>query len=68
MSLTDDVSNHMDFHKTQSTEIEGSFQNYNGVSNTNSAAGNMNSQKAFTSISIGSIGSTGGVVKKVTSY
>ena len=35
------------------------FNNYNGVSNTNSAAGNLNNQTAYTSIKVGS-GSIGG--------
>ena len=46
----------INFTKNQHAEISGSFHDYNGVSNTNSAAGNMNNQKAFTAISIGSIG------------
>ena len=52
-------SNHINFTKNQTAEIEGSFNDATGVSNVNSAAGNMNNQTAFTTISIGSIGSTG---------
>jgi hypothetical protein len=48
------------FIKTQKAEVNGSFHDYNGVSNTNSAAGNMNNQTAYTSVSIGSIGNGGG--------
>lgn len=46
----------IDFRKTQSAEIDGSFNHATGVNNVNSAAGNMNSQKAFTTISIGKVG------------
>ncbi len=56
------------FSKTQNAEIEGSFNHATGVSNVNSAAGNLNNQTAYTTISIGSIGSGGELVKKVTSY
>jgi hypothetical protein len=48
--------NDINFTKSQHSEIGCSFRDYNGVSNTNAATGNLNSQKAFTSISIGSIG------------
>ena len=49
----------INFHKSQHAEIDDSFHNYNGVSNTNSAAGNLNNQTAYTSIKVGS-GSIGG--------
>jgi hypothetical protein len=48
--------NTMSFRKTQESEIRGSFNDATGVSNVNSAAGNMNNQAAFTTIKIGSIG------------
>jgi hypothetical protein len=55
----DDISNRISFSKSQHAEMEGSFNHATGVSNVNSAAGNMNSQTAYTAISIGSIGDGG---------
>ena len=49
----------INFNKSQHAEIDQSFHDYNGVSNTNSAAGNLNNQTAYTSIKVGS-GSIGG--------
>jgi hypothetical protein len=48
------------FFKSQHAEISGSFNFADGVSNTNSAAGNLNKQSASTTIAIGSIGGGGG--------
>ncbi len=51
-----DQDGRISFRKTQESDVEGSFNHATGVSNVNSAAGNMNNQTAFTKISIGSIG------------
>ena len=39
--------------QTQKAEINGSFNRSNGVANVNMAAGNLNNQTAFTTISPG---------------
>ena len=44
-------------YRTQKADIDGSFNNSNGVTNVNMAAGNINSQIASTTIRLGGSGS-----------